>query len=212
MKLIEIINCISEILSARKDVYDLIIPKDEDYPHFYYEGGPIMLDDQCIFDDCSIEIKKSLLDFYFSPRIHNVSFNWDVNIEFAKLAAKYGHFVQGKAKSFFPKNIIDEWERYFLHMAYFGSSIEYEDILIKLINCSPEDGRDGLFIAAWFLDTPRVYESLVRNCLRWHKDNNLDAGTGEIQAMRLFCQKWNISHCEERLHDALIPILFNKEI
>ena len=93
MDLNDIVRCIADLLLARHDVRDLSIPSGKDACEFYYEGGPKMLEDRCIFDDCTVDIKISLLEFYFSRQGLRTSFNWNVNIEFAKLAAKYGSLV-----------------------------------------------------------------------------------------------------------------------
>ena len=140
MKLNDIVRYIGSLLSARDDVLDLSIPSDRDSYEFYYEGGPKMLEGRCIFDECTDDIKTALLEFYFSPQGLEVSFNWDVNVEFSKLAAKNGSLVELRAERFFPKNFADEWGTYFLHMAYFGSSDKYERELARLIEISLEDG------------------------------------------------------------------------
>ena len=190
MKLNDIVRYIGSLLSARDDVLDLSIPSDRDSYEFYYEGGPKMLEDRCIFDECTDDIKTALLEFYFSPQGLEVSFNWDVNVEFSKLAAKNGSLVELRAERFFPKNFADEWGTYFLHMAYFGSSDKYERELARLIEISLEDGRDGLFVGSWFSQSDLVQRTLMRAFCKWADDSSFGGGTGEMQALRSFIGKW----------------------
>ena len=191
MDLSDIVLCIGNLLSSRDDVYDLSIPSAKGSCDFYYEGGPMMLEDRCIFDDCTDDIKTAMLEFYFSPQGLSVSFNWDVNVEFAKLAAKHGKLVEQRAEEFFPKNFTDEWGTYFLHMAYFGSSSKYERELARLIEVSPEDGRDGLFIGSWFSQSELVQHTLMKEFQKWEECPSWGSGTGEMQAMQRFRQKWS---------------------
>ena len=190
MDLSDIVLCIGNLLSSRDDVCDLTLPSAKDSYGFYYEGGPKMLEDQCIFDTCTEDIKAALLEFYFSPQGLSVSFNWDVNVEFAKLAAKHGGLVEQRAEGFFPKNFTDEWGTYFLHMAYFGSSDKYEQELARLIEISPEDGRDGLFVGSWFSQSELVQQILMKEFCKWIDDFSFGGGTGEMQALRSFIGKW----------------------
>lgn len=193
MNLDEIVRCVADILLARDDVHDLSIPSGKDSQGFYYEGGPKMLDDRCIFDNCTEKVKTDLLEFYFSQRGLQVSFNWDVNVEFAKLAAKYGKLVARKADGFFPSDFTNEWGTYFLHMAYFGSSEKYEPELVRLIEISPEDGRDGLFIGSWFSQSELVQRTLIKAFCKWVKTPSWDAATGEMFALRYFLRKWEMT-------------------
>lgn len=193
MKLNDIVHYIGNLLSARDDVLDLSIPNERDSYEFYYEGGPKMLEDQCIFDNCADDIKAALLEFYFSPHGLKVSFNWDVNVEFAKLAAKHGGLVEQRAEGFFPKNFTDEWGTYFLHMAYFGSNEKYERELAQLIEISPEDGRDGLFVGSWFSQSELVQRTLMKEFCKWIEYPSFDGGAGEMQALRSFVGKWERS-------------------
>lgn len=190
MDLSDIVLCIGNLLSSRDDVYDLSIPSAKGSCDFYYEGGPMMLEDRCIFDECKDDVKTAMLEFYFSPQGLSVSFNWDVNVEFAKLAAKHGKLVEQRAEEFFPKNFTDEWGTYFLHMAYFGSSGKYERELARLIEVSPEDGRDGLFIGSWFSQSELVQQILMKEFCKWIDDFSFGGGTGEMQALRSFIGKW----------------------
>ena len=151
----------------------------------------MMLEDRCIFDECKDDVKTAMLEFYFSPQGLRVSFNWDVNVEFAKLAAKHGKLVEQRAEEFFPKNFTDEWGTYFLHMAYFGSSGKYERELARLIEVSPEDGRDGLFIGSWFSQSELVQHTLMKEFQKWEECPSWGSGTGEMQAMQRFRQKWS---------------------
>ena len=190
MDLSDIVLCIGNLLSSRDDVYDLSIPSAKGSCDFYSEGGPMMLEDRCIFDECKDDVKTAMLEFYFSTQGLSVSFNWDVNVEFAKLAAKHGKLVEQRAEEFFPKNFTDEWGTYFLHMAYFGSSSKYERELARLIEVSPEDGRDGLFVGSWFSQSELVQQTLMKEFCKWIESPSFGDGTGEMQALRSFIGKW----------------------
>lgn len=58
------------------------------------------------------------------------------------------------------------------------------------MDMSQEDARDGLFVASWYSQSMIVQRALVAAFQRWIKNGELDAGTGEIAALRFFLRKW----------------------
>ena len=98
--------------------------------------------------------------------------------------------MEQRAEGFFPKDFTDEWGTYFLHMAYFGSSDKYEQELARLIEISPEDGRDGLFVGSWFSQSELVQQTLMKEFCKWIDDLSFGGGTGEMQALRNYIGKW----------------------
>lgn len=190
MELKETVSLIREVLSNRVDIRDLSVTIDQNGIDFYYDGGPLMLEDKCIFDACCQAIKTELLRFYFSENFHDAHFNWDINIEFAKLSAKFGTLVEKEAETFMPSSLSEQWTKYFLHVAYYGSSAKYEGRLLHLMDISQEDAREGLFIACWYSQSITVQRALAVAFQRWIKNGELDAGTGEIAALKAFLRKW----------------------
>lgn len=53
MKFKEVVSVVRDLLAARTDVQSLSVTLDDDGVDFYYEGGPLTLEDRCIFDACS---------------------------------------------------------------------------------------------------------------------------------------------------------------
>lgn len=54
------------------------------------------------------------LRFYFSENFHDAHISWNINIEFAKLSAKFGTLVEKEAEAFMPPSLSEQWTKYFL--------------------------------------------------------------------------------------------------
>ena len=165
------------------------------YEHcFAFDGGPEMLEDQCLFDNVGDEDKRILLLHLFSAKGVKANWGWKVNVELAKLAAKCGRLVRDEAE----RCLYDGFERTYwtdnvLRVAYFGSDLCYEDRLVDLIEVRADDcgdGYDGLFIACWFMNSPRTDAALAERFADWFKNGTLDrGGCSMADVFRLIC-KW----------------------
>lgn len=206
MTLSEVVVVLKSLLSARQDVQDLSVTIDADGVDVRYEGGPLMLEDDCIFDVCSQGGKAELLRFYFSADYLEARFSWNVGVEFAKLSAKSGMLVRQDAERFFPSDFCASWSRYFLHVAYFGSNSIYEETLVSLMDFAYEDARDGLFIACWHNQSERLQKALISAFVGWIGRGEMDFGTGEIPALESFLPRWKAmfeSHVYGKLEEFL---------
>ena len=73
-----------------------------------------------------------------------------------------------------------------------GSKVVEDGVeLARLIEVSPEDGRDGLFIGSWFSQSELVQHTLMKEFQKWEKCPSWGSGTGEMQALQRFRQKWS---------------------
>ncbi len=85
------------------------------------------------------------------------------------------------------------WTDNVLRVAYFGSDLCYEDRLVDLIEVRADDcgdGYDGLFIACWFMNSPRTDAALAERFADWFKNGTLDrGGCSMADVFRLIC-KW----------------------
>ena len=84
MKFKEVVSVVRDLLPACTDIQFLSVTLNSDKGEFYYEGGPLALEDRYIFDACSQDIKREILRFYFSQLNCGDQFGWNVNVDFAK--------------------------------------------------------------------------------------------------------------------------------
>lgn len=202
MKFKEVVSVVRDLLAARTDIQFLSVTLDNDEGDFYYEGGPLALEDRCIFDACSQDIKREILRFYFSQPNCGDQFGWNVNVEFAKLAAKNGSLVRDEAERCLYEGFEDEhWIDNVLRVAYLGSDICYEKRLVKLIEKRAGDlgyGYDGLFMACWFMNSSRADAVLAEQLTCWLEQDTLDrAGCSLTDVFRLAC-KWEDADCDTK--------------
>ena len=170
------------------------------YGHYFgYDGGPETLDDKCLFDNASESEKVLLLRHLFSDGETRMNWGCGVNVELAKLAAKCGHLVREEAERCLHEGFeLEHWIANSLRVAYFGSDIRYENRLVDLIekrsgDCG--DGYDGLFIACWFMDSPRVDVALAERFADWLKNDTLDRGGCSLTDVFRLIGKWERMGC-----------------
>jgi len=190
----DIYKLIRSALASQKDV-QVTLDADVDGCHlFEYEGGPLALEDRCIFDECLQNVKREILRFNFSQVNCGDQFSGGVNVELAKLAAKNGNLARDEAEQCLYEGFEEErWIDNYLRVAYFGSDICYEKRLVELVEKRAGDlgdGYDGLFMACWFMNSPRVDEALSEQLACWLEQDTLDrAGCSLADVFRLVC-KW----------------------
>jgi len=147
--------------------------------------------DRCLFDGCSIEETRHLLEVFCSTSYPEV-FSWQVCCELGKLLAKYGKLIEGKAEDFIFSDQANHFRETALHLSYFATDQKWEAWCLKCLDLCEEDFRDGLFLACYRLNTPDIYSSLVRHFSKWiEKDPDWGKGTGEGLALERFLQKWD---------------------
>ena len=147
--------------------------------------------DRCLFDGCSMEETRHLLEVFCSTSYPEV-FSWQVCSELSKLLAKDGKLIERIAEEFIFSDQANHFRDTALHLAYFATDIKWEAWCLKCLDLCEEDFRDGLFLACYRLNTPDIYSSLVRHFSKWiEKDPDWGKGTGERLALERFLQKWD---------------------
>lgn len=147
--------------------------------------------DHCLFDGCSTEETRRLLEAFCSVSYYEI-FSWQVCCELGKLLAKYGKLIEGKAEDFIFSDQANHFRETALHLSYFATDQKWEAWCLKCLDLCEEDFRDGLFLACYRLNTPDIYSSLVRHFSKWiEKDPDWGKGTGEGLALERFLQKWD---------------------
>ena len=190
----DIYNLIQSALTSQKDVQFVREAVVDGCHIFEYKGGPEVLENRCVFDVLSDEQSARLLKFYLSERGLDALFNCEINVELAKLSAKRGSLVRGEAEQCLYVGFEKEhWIDNVLRVAYFGSDIRYEKRLVDLIekragDCG--DGYDGLFIACWFLNSPKVDAALAERFTDWLKNDTLDRGGCSLTDVFRLIDKW----------------------
>lgn len=190
----DIYNLIQSALTSQKDVQFVREIAVNGCHVFEYKGGPGALENRCVFDVLSDEQSARLLKFYLSERGLDALFNWEINVELAKLSAKRGFLVRGEAEQCLYVGFEKEhWIDNVLRVAYFGSDIRYEKRLVDLIekrtgDCG--DGYDGLFIACWFMNSPRVDTALAERFVDWLQNDTLDRGGCSLTDVFRLIDKW----------------------
>ena len=202
----QIDTIIMNALRCRDDISFLEVTASSNGSSYFYEGGPRMLSADVLFDNCSDCDKRLLISFFLSDEFLLRDFSWNINVEFAKLSAKYGKLAQSQITQFI-KNAMQAWHSHFLQFACLGADSKNESSLITLIDDSTEDFRDGLFIACWFLNSRRVDEFLASKFKEWIDNGELECATGEFQAMKSFCCKWDAEYGKDAFHMPLKGIL-----
>ena len=190
----DICNLIQSALTSQKDVRFVREVVVDGCHVFEYKGGPEVLENRCVFDVLSDEQSARLLKFYLSEPGLNALFNWEINVELAKLSAKRGFLVRDAAEQCLCDGFEKEhWIDNVLRVAYFGSDVRYEKRLVDLIekragDCG--DGYDGLFIACWFMNSRKVDAALAERFADWLKNDTLDRGGCSLTDVFRLIDKW----------------------
>ena len=147
--------------------------------------------DRCLFDGCSTEEIRHLLEAFCSVSYYEI-FSWQVCCELGKLLAKDGKLIERIAEGFIFSDQVNHFRETALHLSYFATDLKWEAWCLKCLDLCEEDFRDGLFLACYRLNTPDIYSSLVRHFSEWiEKNPNWGKGTGEQLALERFLQKWD---------------------
>lgn len=173
-------------LMENKVVSNLILQPDS--PYFFYESPYSPYGGSGIFDFLTEKDSSDLLHFFCSPEWTSESIAWNINIELAKLLAKRGLLVKDEAErliQFHYERKTCFSEACFLHLAYLGTSIRFEDFCIELLEESVEDSRDGIFIACASLCTPKIKLGVERFFQRIY-NNTTDKLPDEMEAFSYF--------------------------
>ncbi len=183
----DLFNFLVNVLQNRDDVRSLSFAPG-DFDSIWYERDGTERYDDCIFSDVSDEGAIALMRLFAERKVRMF---WNLNLEFAKLLALKGNLLNRELFAVLENHADVRWSEYFLHQAFYGSSKQYEEKVLSLLDEAPEDGRDGIFIACYRLNTTRIHQKLVKCFRRWMQDADWGVGTGEYQALLRFMTLWD---------------------
>jgi len=196
---------ITDVLVERVGAENVDIDPSGDYP---FEDGCVepQVDvgwDECLFDRCG---DKDCRDFLLAFLNKEANFGFNTSFELAKLLSIKGALVRKEAEAILlNKKILKSPTReMFLEWSYLGSSMRYEPICHKIFDSFQDvccdDLWDGIFLASYRLNTPRIYQSLVKYFLERIEINGWGENTGGLKAVGQLLNKWDAtpSFCEHR--------------
>ena len=158
---------------------------------------PDIFDERCIFSKCS----DAELVLLFNAVIDNLPLNWDILCEICKMLLTKGPLVKERVEKIIFDSEFDFSNRQLLY-AYLGSSMQYENKIIELLDVIPEDFRDGLFMACYRLNTLAICCKLMNKFTEWIKnDHDFGNGTGEEAYLDAFIALWQHTQTPELCDD-----------
>ena len=158
---------------------------------------PDIFDERCIFLECS----DAELILLFNAVIDKLPLNWDILCEICKMLLTKGALVKERVEKIIFDSEFDFSNRQLLY-AYLGSSMQYENKIIELLDVIPEDFRDGLFMACYRLNTLAICRKLMNKFTEWIKnDPDFGNGTGEEAYLDAFIALWQHTQTPELCDD-----------
>ena len=150
--------------------------------------------DECLFDRCG---DNDCRDFLLAFLNKEANYGFNTSFELAKLLSIKGSLVKEEAEAvLLNKEILeDPFAGRVLEWSYLGSSMRYEPICLKIFDSFQDvccdDLWDGIFLASYRLNTPRIYQSLVKYFLERIEINGWGENTGGLVAVRQLLYKWD---------------------
>lgn len=155
-----------------------------DFEHF-----PRLLDEKCIFSDCT----DAELVQLFNAVIERKYLDFDIIGEICKMLPEKGCLVSDKLEKIIFQTEFD-YSNYQLLFAYLGCDKKYEAKVIEFLDTISKDFRDGLFIACDRLNTPSIIRKMFEKFTQWiSADVDYGLCTGECAALEYFIKKWEHS-------------------
>lgn len=149
---------------------------------------PDYFSDDCIFDECSDDEKRFVLEFFLSGEPVEIQPAWGVSLELSKLLAKNGNLIPEAAKAAVDRAIENHYcQLFFSYSALMGGG---DDLAIRMLDVVSDDLRDGLFLGCYRLKSEKVWRKLEQCLLEWSSTPGWGSGTGEIYALRKFIERW----------------------
>lgn len=142
---------------------------------------------ECIFDDCSDKEAALLLDSFLK---NDLSVGWSVSEQLCKLLSKRGQLV-GKTMDRLLKTL--DWyacSQHQLFLSYLAVKEDGASFAVRLLDQVPEDGRDGLFLACYILQSEELDRKLKEKFMKWGEGKWSPTSTGELRALENFIAKW----------------------
>jgi hypothetical protein len=122
---------------------------------------------ECIFDDCNDSQAKLFLQSFLADGL-NVS--WSVSEQLSKLLSIRGRLVSG---SIDPLLSTVDWSSIstrLLFLSYLALRQDGATLAMKLLDVVPDDGRDGLFLACYRIQSEALDRMLMEKFLEWNED------------------------------------------
>lgn len=141
-----------------------------------------------LFSDVSDEEAKLLLGAFVDGK---TLCTYDIMRHLSRLLATKGLLVSRKMDKILERT---DWESYAapqLLLSYLAVKPDGDKWIIRLLDIVPEDCRDGLFLACWYLDDFGVNKRLLAKLAVWSVDPNWSgAATGEQVWLKRFSNKF----------------------
>ena len=140
-----------------------------------------------LFSDVSDEEAKLLLGAFVDGK---TLCTYDIMRHLSRLLATKGMLVSRQMDKILERT---DWESYAapqLLLSYLAVKPDGDKWIIRLLDIVPEDCRDGLFLACWYLDDFGVNKRLLAKLAAWSVDPNWSgAATGEQVWLKRFSNK-----------------------
>lgn len=141
-----------------------------------------------LFSDVSDEEAKLLLSTFVDGKTFCT---YDIMRHLSRLLTTKGLLVSRKMDKMLERT---DWESYAapqLLLSYLAVKPDGDKWILRLLDIVPEDCRDGLFLACWYLDDFGVNKRLLAKLAAWSVDPNWSgAATGEQVWLKRFSDKF----------------------
>ena len=120
-----------------------------------------------------------------------IKFGFELSCHLGSLLAQNGRFVEDLLDPVLRQT---DWNSYAspqILLAGLAATPDGAERAVELLDIVPEDARDGLFIACWYLPALPVQRKLLAKFVEWtSSDPSWGGGTGEAGWLRSFLCKW----------------------
>lgn len=184
------------LLRDRGDLIHLSPASDDPEDGLEFIGGPGYLDPECIYDPVEDATAHWLLDDWLDG---DRTVGWCVHLQLSKLLAKRGQLVAGRVEPIVRElAAVDPmtgdstiWYERELCLSYLPLLADGEALLLRCLERSRDDFRDGILHACHSLNTRTIYEALKANVRRWAEDESWGIGSGERWLMNWIVERWD---------------------
>jgi hypothetical protein len=191
------IDALSRIHASSSFSFDLLLPDDGD-ACVDISGAPGLFETQGIFDSCSDEDARILLaDFV----LRKTECGHDLGCELAKLLASRGCLVKELIEPIIQEQDWSVFSAHFFLLSYVVNVDDRERWMTRLLDIVPEDFRDGIFLACFRADSPKIDAVLMDKFAEWDRDASwTPTATGELGALGFFLKRWMQKYSMDKLH------------
>ena len=142
---------------------------------------------KCVFDGCTDEQAKLFLDAFLDS---SISMDWATSVQLCKLLSKRGRLVRNKIETILKTHQFVSCSQHVLFLSYLALAEDGATQALRFLDVAPEDGRDGLFLACYLLNTPELDRKLQEKFLQWEAEGWSPTCTGELQWLQQFICRW----------------------